>query len=108
MPESRHNSIGRMSAPCHDRASSASKLPQQRYQLRLRRLPAVAARACSFSLIGVDMRSTVIDLFQSSQLLVDLGQFGFFVCVRQGRIGINLVALAKHVQLTDGLELIVG
>src|SRR5574341_1672775 len=105
LPESRHRSSGRMSAPRQEAASKARTTPQPPYQSQPLRgsfntgVPKGAREvvmACSRGLSSV---------LQGGQLLVDLGQLGLFVGVGQGGVGLQLVALAKQVQLANGHQL---
>ena len=97
-----------MSAPFHDAASTTSRMPQERYQARLRLGAAVLARFASDGVSAEDMvvagwtRCLGTGLLQGRQLLVDLGQAGLLIGIGQGGVGLDLVALAEQVELADG------
>src|ERR1035437_4346360 len=104
LPASRHMSKGRMSAPCHDPASKASKMPQATRPKRLALGTVVADAGMDGVLaealtaapqtrhISFEMASALLGGTERGQLFVNVGQLDLFVGRSQVGIGFKLVA----------------
>src|SRR5215472_14505003 len=110
-PASRNSSHGRMSAPFHDAARTASTMPQPiRYRrLRFRSAAAVASsgRLCAVILAGGIASATRLLphrrelLIEVGELPVDLVELRLSVGIAQRRVGFDLLLLAEQVDLPN-------
>lgn len=107
LPESLTRSSGRMSAPFQEPANKANIKAQSKYQVRLRLGAATPGMAIEGGTDVSCMLASSLRSVQRGQLLVNQGHTLFLDSIRKHCIGLNFVALAEKIQLTDWQQLTV-